>query len=325
MILPRSTESDVQSKRRSPADTPTSESILSTSPDSPVSALTEEPEDSPVAVASGTKIPPPIPPNKPTLSTVKALSLPPRLPARQKTGGQIEDLNIDRTVPDLPLRPPIRKDLSVAVASSPRPSRSRAVTISNSASYGSLPTLTHLPPPSRHTTPQASRIASRRVSQDEVNSSDEDVEIDDSEVPASLSSSAPATTALKRALDEYPDMSRASRRLPDFTPRQLVSSTHTIHCFAVSGHKLCVGHHNVKVYDITLSETKPVMTVELRSTGLEFRGKDARLTAMSFRSVSSDEKEGRFLWCGTTHGHVWELDTITGEVTDTKAGLHVLL
>jgi len=83
-----------------------------------------------------------------------------------------------------------------------------------------------------------------------------------------------------------------------------------------------VGSHNVKVYDLTLGDAKPVVTAELRSTGLDFRGKDPRVTSMSFRSISSEEEEGRYLWCGTSHGHVWELDTVTGEVVDTKAFLH---
>jgi hypothetical protein len=131
-------------------------------------------------------------------------------------------------------------------------------------------------------------------------------------------------SSANRALAEYPDSTRVNRRAPDFVPRQRVSlgGHHHAHCFAVSGHKLCTGGSTIKVFDLTLGDGKPILVVEPRHIGIESKGKDIKMTAMSFRSPASSDDEGRYLWCGTNVGHICELDTLTGEITDVKAGLH---
>jgi hypothetical protein len=125
-----------------------------------------------------------------------------------------------------------------------------------------------------------------------------------------------------RALAEYPDSTRVNRRAPDFVPRQRLTATTHLHCFAVSGHKLCTGGTSVKVYDMTLGDSRPIFVSEPKTTGLETKGKDTRVTALSFRSPGTSDDEGRFLWCGTNGGNLWELDILTGEVTDAKVALH---
>jgi WD40 repeat protein len=46
------------------------------------------------------------------------------------------------------------------------------------------------------------------------------------------------------------------------------------------------------------------------------------VTAMCFRPANNDADEGRYLWCGTKDGHLWELDIKTGDITDTRAFVH---
>jgi hypothetical protein len=66
----------------------------------------------------------------------------------------------------------------------------------------------------------------------------------------------------------------------------------------------------------------PIFIVDLRETGLELRVKDPKVTAMCFRPAACEVDEGRYLWCGTKDGHLWELDIKTGEVTDTRSFVH---
>lgn len=144
-----------------------------------------------------------------------------------------------------------------------------------------------------------------------------DEDDDDDEGPA-----APVMTSqAQRILDEYPDSTTANRRPPSFVPDVHVHPSHQIHAFAVHGRHVCTAAHHVKVYD-TLMSNQPILVVDLRDTGLEFRIKEPRVTAMCFRPASKLADEGRYLWCGTKDGHLWELDIRTGEVTDTRQGAH---
>jgi hypothetical protein len=178
--------------------------------------------------------------------------------------------------------------------------------------------------------PKPSRSLDRYDSEEDVmDEEDEDGVVEpDPAASAALQGGGRGIANLKssanRALAEYPDSTRVNRRAPDFVPRQRVSlgGHHHAHCFAVSGHKLCTGGSTIKVFDLTLGDGKPVLVVEPRHVGLESKGKDIKMTAMSFRSPASSDDEGRYLWCGTNVGHICELDTLTGEITDVKAGLH---
>ncbi len=274
--------------------------------------------------------PPPIPANRPAPTSPRPQAqaqeertgaLPPRLPVRQRTmppalNGTKESISADTsaTLAQTPLEPP------------PMPTRNRAQTtaaamLPSASSSGSLSGIAALPPPpSRNVTPRISRVA---AAPREASSDDDDVAADDVEQQGSIGMAAPLTTALRRALDEYPDTTRAYRQPPEFVPQQMISTPTThVHCFATFGSTLCIGSHHVKIFDLTLGDTKAVLTIELRSTGLDFRGKDPKITSMCFRSPMPGQEEGRYVWCGTSHGHLWEFDVLTGNVTDTKAGAH---
>lgn len=78
------------------------------------------------------------------------------------------------------------------------------------------------------------------------------------------------------------------------------------------------------------SVPRPVHSIHVRDVaGLQWRADHPGVTAMEFapsrtaQSGSPTTSEvGRFLWCGTKDGHLWELDTWTGEVSAIKNGAH---
>ena len=177
------------------------------------------------------------------------------------------------------------------------------------------------PPPSRvaagSTPPRRSGSGPTPNPVGDVNGADSGEDEDDDEgaaVPA-------LTTQAQRMLEDYPDSTNANRRPASFMPDVKIVPTHQIYAYAVHGRYVCTGAHHVKVYD-TLMSNHPILVVDLKDTGLEFRIKDPRVTAMGFRPAVQLADEGRYLWCGTKDGHLWELDIRTGEVTDAKQGVH---
>jgi hypothetical protein len=178
------------------------------------------------------------------------------------------------------------------------------------------------PPPSRvsaGSTPPRRSGSGTAAPPAEVNGAEsgEDEDDDDDEgapVPA-------MTTQAQRMLEDFPDSTNANRRPASFMPDIRIVPTHHIYAYAVHGRYVCTGAHHVKVYD-TLMSNQPILVVDLKDTGLEFRIKDPRVTAMGFRPAAKLADEGRYLWCGTKDGHLWELDIRTGEVTNTKQGVH---
>lgn len=101
---------------------------------------------------------------------------------------------------------------------------------------------------------------------------------------------------------------------------------HHVHAYAVCGHRLCVAAHVLKVYDLTRGDDKPVLVWDPKSlpAGPETRGKDHKVTAVAFRALApgAGMEEGRYVWCGTSAGHLVQLDTLTGEPTHFRAGIH---
>ena len=165
------------------------------------------------------------------------------------------------------------------------------------------------PPPTRSGAPVVA-IPPRQ------NSKEADSDDDEPDEPApGLTSNA------KRLLDDYPDSTHANRRPPSFVPDIKISGTSHTTAFAAHGRHVCTGTHCVKVYD-TLMSDQPLFVVDLKETGLDFRVKENRVTAMCFRPANNPADEGRYLWCGTKDGHLWELDIKTGDITDTRAFVH---
>lgn len=73
-------------------------------------------------------------------------------------------------------------------------------------------------------------------------------------------------------------------------------------------------------------------TIDIEYIGIEWRSKEPRVTALEFRPGETREDDGRYLWCGGKDGHLFELDTRSGHVTDilipsgghSQAVIHIL-
>jgi hypothetical protein len=248
--------------------------------------------------------------------------VPPKLPDRARSVAAPEAPNaVD--LPHLPPRQVAGATLRPGDNLAPAVFRDRASSVSNPLNIAGDQDYQPPPPPSRHATPVGSPQMPSRVkkqnSQD-ANSSDPGDEDDEGEEPHGLRTT--MSTSAKRALDEYPDSSRAHRRAPDFVPRQFITNHHNIHAYTVCGHRLCIASHKLKVYDLTLGDAQPIVTFDPKSLGIESRSKEHKLTAVSFRALSAGMEEGRYIWCGTNLGHLVEVDITTGEATQVRLGIH---
>ncbi|KAJ9125429.1 hypothetical protein QFC22_000390 [Naganishia vaughanmartiniae] len=263
--------------------------------------------------------PPPLPDRSPNTETEE--NKPPKLPDRLRAAPPPAPMSASPNHPGLPPRRAsnvFRSEETLA----PVGSQSRSPIASHGLNETSADDYQPPPPPVRKTTPNPSpRLQSRvekRGSQGQ-NSSDQGDEDDDGEEPQGQRST--MSNFARRALDEYPDSSRAHRRAPDFVPRQYIStnSQHHIHAFAVCGYKLCLGSHVLRIYDLSLGDAQPVITFDPKSIGLEAKGSAIKVTAISFSPSPPGIEEGRYVWCGMHLGHMIEIDTVTGKVTQVRA------
>ncbi len=174
--------------------------------------------------------------------------------------------------------------------------------------------------------------------------SDSSEEEDDGDFASSLSpsSSFKATAGLRRshaAADMtpggLPDTSHANRRAPKFNPDCGTSAKQGFQCFAVCGHTVVTGSGDkVKVYRVGESASgvgEKLCTVgehlfkEVKLTALEFRPPNhgiAPVPAIGRRSHGETADEGRYLWCGTKDGHIWELDIAEAQVVHSRQNVH---
>jgi len=129
------------------------------------------------------------------------------------------------------------------------------------------------------------------------------------------------TTGAKRLMEDYPDSTHAFRKPPSYVPDIRLAQIDSIASFAVYGRYVCVGCHHVRIYDTHMSDN-PLFSVDLKETGLDFRMKDPKVSAMCFRPAPLPADAGRYLWCGTKDGHLWELDIKSGKITDRRAFAH---
>ncbi|WVW85734.1 hypothetical protein I302_107772 [Kwoniella bestiolae CBS 10118] len=270
-------------------------------------------------------VPPPIPSNKPALSPALMATMsstsdsgpgppPPRLPNRSRANTLSRSDNDAQLPPRHPTRTATLPPNGIAPPPShpASPARSRENT-------NDLP-----PPPLRSalmnsasisSSPPRRRTNSGEKEKEENYSEDEDDEPDDATPIAGLSAAA------KRMLEDFPDSTEANRRSPTFRPDLKIRDCHHVSAFAAFGRYVCTGAHHVRIYDTLLSD-QPIQVVDLKETGLEHKSKEPKVTAMSFRPGATLVEEGRYLWCGTKDGHLWELDVLTGNVSSTKSFAH---
>jgi hypothetical protein len=185
-----------------------------------------------------------------------------------------------------------------------------------------------LPPPKRTIAP-GDALPPRRERSSSGSESDEDEE------PGMLSKSTlgRSTPALRKTSDDLPDSTRANRHPPSVDSY----SSRPIHVPAHTGVVSVAGLYCVTAGDRTLTihnlaperSADPPAIIDLnRDVRLEWKVEKPRVTAMEFRPPSSPatggdhEDVGRYLWCGTRDGHLFEIDVWSSAVTDLRANAH---
>jgi len=281
-----------------------------------------------IRASTNTSGPPPIPGNRPSTDPASRRGNasdigpgPPKLPSRirAQTMNQSEDTRVGAP-PPLPIRQATTSISSLSGIAPPSHSHTISLPVSPARSLDTTDMSDYQPPPPpvRSTThvptpPRRNDLHPPARTDGDLSSED-----DEEEEPAALSS---LPAGVKRVLEEYPDSTHANRRPPKFHPDIRMIQPHHIYAFAVFGRHVCTGAHHIRIYDTQMSE-RPISIVELRDTGLEFRVKEPRVSAMCFRPGAHPSDEGRYLWCGTRDGHVFEVDIMTTQVSDARPGAH---
>lgn len=199
------------------------------------------------------------------------------------------------------------------------------------------------PPPTR-ATPSPSLNFARSSHTSKRRQSDSSDDDDEGDVPSALAHSLlktplglrrPHTAAELMSSGGLPDTSHANRRAPVFSPDCSTSSKQAFQCFAVCGLTIVTGSGDkVKVYRVGESATgmgEKLCTVgehlskEVKLTALEFRPPNHGISpapSLGRRSHGETADEGRYLWCGTKDGHIWELDVTEAQVIYSRQNVH---
>ncbi|KAF8341436.1 DNase I-like protein [Cantharellus anzutake] len=173
-----------------------------------------------------------------------------------------------------------------------------------------------LPPPTRVIGAQDALPPARRPPESDGSSSEEEEqEVDGQPYPT-------PTGPFKKRLEELPDATHSSRRPPHFRPGfEVPLSAHT-GAVAVAGNCVCTASHHIRVYDLDTLDS-PIYVFDVKDAGLPSPLKDHRVTALAFRPSRDIEDEGRFLWCGTKDGHLFEFDAWSGVFRGARQGVHL--
>lgn len=207
---------------------------------------------------------------------------PPALPARVAGG------------PPVPLPPRPAKSASTGadpVAPTPTPAPTTATPAPGTA---------YVPPPPRRTPAATAKIAPIRpaVTASGVDGSSEGEDEETSKV------------------QEYPDATFANRRPPTHRYRRPVHATNQFSAWTVRGSRVVTAHHRLHLWHSSsngvTSSPLPVGHDQQKFMSLEWRGADS----------DRPEDEGRYLWCGTKEGHLYEVDLEQQAVTESRPSAH---
>ncbi|SJX64232.1 uncharacterized protein SRS1_14882 [Sporisorium reilianum f. sp. reilianum] len=285
----------------------------------------------------------------------------PPLPARRPAGGDAVAAAAQngsavmpppqRSTPAASSAASVHRSQTVVARSNPIPVASRAARNPHHAHSLSPNEIdaasTRLPPPIRNAgvTPSGSigRSFGSRFRSNRPGSDSSDAE-DEAELASSLSPSpsykAPSGLRRMHATADMtpsglPDTSHANRRAPKFNPDCCTYAKQAFQCFAVCGHTVVTGSGDkVKVYRVGESASgvgEKLCTVgehlskEVKLTALEFRPPNhgqPPVPAIGRRSHGETADEGRYLWCGTKDGHIWELDVAEAQVVYSRQNVH---
>lgn len=115
----------------------------------------------------------------------------------------------------------------------------------------------------------------------------------------------------------YPDATFANRRPPTHRNRRHVHTTNQFSAWTVRGPRVVTAHHRLHVWHSTSSgvssQSLPIANDQQKFLSLEWRAADA----------DRPDDDGRYLWCGTKEGHLYEVDVGKLAITDQRHHAHV--
>ncbi|BGP13758.1 hypothetical protein JCM10213_006411 [Rhodosporidiobolus nylandii] len=115
---------------------------------------------------------------------------------------------------------------------------------------------------------------------------------------------------------EFPDATFANRRPPVLRNRRPVHSPHSFSAWAIRGHRVITAHHRIHIWYPSSSSTSDNIMVandQQKFLAVEFRAADE----------ATPEDDGRFIWCGTKDGYLYEIDTEQRIIVQSRQNMHV--
>ena len=134
-------------------------------------------------------------------------------------------------------------------------------------------------------------------------------------IPSGDASSEDEDDAAASALQEFPDATFANRRPPTLRNRRPIVASQ-FSAWAVRGSRVVTAHHRLHIWRTSASgvtsESFPIAGDQQKFLAVEFRPADA----------DSPEDDGRYVWCGTKDGTLYEVDVDNLVVTATRGNVH---
>ncbi|KAI9747963.1 MAG: hypothetical protein M1815_003720 [Lichina confinis] len=162
-------------------------------------------------------------------------------------------------------------------------------------------------------TPVAAAIGDHRTSSDLTIYRDRRISTHGKPLTAKVIPAEAAQSRPYRPTSDHPDASRANRRRPFFRQGlHEISTKHETRLVALCGEYVCSTGHVTKIWDIR--DGNLVMTLPHQEP--------VRITSVAFRSSRNPEDVGRWLWLGTNHGEIQEIDVLKQEVAYVKSSAH---
>ncbi|BGP37755.1 hypothetical protein JCM10449v2_001677 [Rhodotorula kratochvilovae] len=226
-------------------------------------------------------------------STSTSLPLPPPPPPRRDSTASPAVVPAAARAPALPTRQASVPPVALPPRPSPAPSPALVAAPPPTAAY--IPP----PPPTRTVTP-ADRLAPQRPN---IVPSGEDGSSEDEE---------DETTKAQ----EFPDATFANRRPPVLRNRRPIIASNQFSAWAVRGSRVVTAHHRLHIWRPAASgaacESLAIANDQQKFLCVEFRAADA----------DAPEDDGRYVWCGTKDGSVYEVDVEHLVITTVRTNVH---
>ncbi|KPV75724.1 uncharacterized protein RHOBADRAFT_13733 [Rhodotorula graminis WP1] len=134
-------------------------------------------------------------------------------------------------------------------------------------------------------------------------------------VPSGDASSEDDEDAATSALQEFPDATFANRRPPTLRNRRPILASQ-FSAWAVRGSRVVTAHHRLHIWRTSASAAT--------SDSFPIAGDQQKFLAVEFRPADADspEDDGRYIWCGTKDGTLYEVDVDNLVVTATRGNVH---